>query len=109
MKTGLRSIVVGMFLASVSPLFGAVNNNAKAPLSPLQPARLESGQTVVTQTTALSAQELAKYRELEQVAEEKTKQQSAGAAMDKSTMVIIAVVAVVVIVAASGGGGGGGY
>lgn len=110
MKTGLRSIVVGVCLATVSPVFGAVDNKEEAPQPLATPARLEAGQMIVSQKTVLSAQELEKYRQLEQAAEEKTRQQAAGKEMDTSTMVIIGVLAVVVIVAvASGGGGGGGY
>lgn len=109
MKTGLRSIVVGIFLATVSSAFGAVDNKTETPPPLLQPARLEEGQMIVSQKTVLSAQELEKYRQLEQVAEERTRQQAAGKGMDTSTMVIIGVLAVVVIVAAASGGGGGGY
>lgn len=110
MKTGFRLIVVGAFLATFSSVFGAVGSNDNTAQSLGQPARLEPGQVIVSQQTMLSPAELAKYQKLEQSAEKKTQQQTAGAGMDTSTMVIIGVLVVVVIVAvAAGGGGGGGY
>ena len=100
-------IVVGMFLATFSLGFGAVENNASVPTA--QPTKLESSQVIITQKTALSAKELAKYKQLAQASKEKTQQQAAGAGMDTTTIVIIGVILVVVVVAvASGGGGGGG-
>lgn len=111
MKTGFRSIVVGACLATVSSVFGAVDNSDRAPRPPAQLAKLEPGQVIVSQKTTLSANELAKYQQREQVAEEsKTQKKAAGAGMDTSTIIIIGVlVAVVIVAAASGGGGGGGY
>lgn len=108
MKTGFRSIVVGMFLAAVSSVFGAVENQNQAPQPAAQPAALEERQVIVSEKTALSADELAKYQRLEQATEEKTREQAAGEGMDKTTMIIIGVLAVVVIVAVASGGGGGG-
>lgn len=101
-------IVAGILLATVSSVFGAVDNRDNTPLAAAQPAMLEQGQLIVSQKTALSAKELAKYQQLEQAAKEKTAKQAAGEGMDTSTMVIIGILVVVVIaVAASGGGGGG--
>lgn len=111
MKTGFRSIVVGVFLATVSSVFGAVDSGSSAsePAVPVSPTTRESGQVIVSQKAVLSDQELAKYQRLEEAAKTETKQQAAGEGMDTTTMVIIGVLAVVVIVAvASGGGGGGG-
>ncbi len=107
MKNTLRLIVAGTFLATFSSVFGATESRETVALS--QPARLESGQMIVTQKAGFSPQDLAKYKKRQQVAKEETQQQAAGEGMDKTTMVIIGVLAVVVIVAvASGGGGGGG-
>ena len=100
-------LVVGMFLATFTLGFGAVDNNASVPTA--QPAKLESSQVIVTQKNALSAKELAKYKQLAQASKEKTQKQAAGAGVDTTTMVIIGVVVVIVVVAlASGGGSGGG-
>ncbi len=112
MKTVLRSLVVSALLIAVTPVF-AVANTVAAPLA-VSPTKLASAPTIVSQHTALSAAELAKYQQLEQAAKAETEKQAAGDGMDKSTMIIIGVIAVAVIVAVaagggSGGGGGGGY
>ena len=106
MKTVLRSLVVSAMLISVTPVFASVNTVA-APV-PASPTKLASAPTIVSQHTALSAAELAKYQQLEQAAKAETEKQAAGEGMDKSTMIIIGVIAVVVIVAVAAGGGGGG-
>ena len=103
MKTIIRSLAVGALLLAVTPGFASVN------AIPVASAGLEPAPVIVSQRTALSATELAKYRQREQAAKAKTAKQAAGEGMDKTTMIIVAVIAVVVIVAvASGGGGGGG-
>lgn len=102
MKNVLRSLVVSAMLISVTPVFAAVNT------VPASPAKLASAPTIVSQHTALSAAELAKYQQLEQAAKAETEKPAAGEGMDKSTMIIIGVIAVVVIVAVAAGGGGGG-
>lgn len=112
MKTGFRSIVVGVFLATVSSVFGAVDHGISASVQavPVSPITHESCQVIVSPKAMLSDQELAKYQRLEETAKTEAKQQAAGEGMDTTTMVIIGVLAVVVIVAvASGGGGGGSY
>lgn len=111
MKTGFRSVVVGVFLATVSSVFGAVDSDSSVsgPALPVASIAHESGPVIVSQKAVLSHQELARYQRLEEAAKTETKQQAAGEGMDTTTMVIIGVLAVVVIVAvASGGGGGGG-
>ncbi len=106
MKTVLRSLVVSALLISVTPVFASANTGA-SPLAVSQ-TRLAAAPTIVSQHTALSAAELAKYQQLEQAAKTETEKQAAGEGMDKSTMIIIGVIAVVVIVAMAAGGGGGG-
>lgn len=100
MKTGFRLIVLGACFATVSSVFGAVDNSDRAPLPPAQLAKLEPGQVIVSQKTTLSAHELAKYQQREQVAEEsKTQKKAAGAEMDTSTIIIIGVLVVVAMAA----------
>jgi uncharacterized membrane protein YidH (DUF202 family) len=107
MKTAIRLLAAGMFLAAYSSVHAAVQPSQRVPA--VQPAAMETGQMVVSQKSALSARELAKYKQREQALKEETKRQAAGEGMDTSTMVIIGVLVVVVIVAvASGGGSGGG-
>jgi hypothetical protein len=64
--------------------------------------------TLVTGTTALSAQDLAKYGQQARNSETAARKYAAGAGSDKTVWVVVGVVAVVVIVAAAAGGGGGG-
>lgn len=106
MKNVLRSLVVSAMLISVTPVFAAANTVA-APLAAPQ-TKLVSAPTIVSQHTALSAAELAKYQQLEQAAKADTEKPAAGEGLDKSTWVIIGIVAVVVVVAVAAGGGGGG-
>ncbi|SDR86992.1 hypothetical protein [Opitutus sp. GAS368] len=106
MKTVLRSLVMSALLISVTPVF-ALANTVPAPLAVSQ-TKLASAPTIVSQHTALSAAELAKYQQLEQAAKAETEKQAAGEGLDKSTWIIIGVIAVVVVVAVAAGGGGGG-
>ena len=95
-------------LISVTPAFALVNaNSEETPLVVLQ-SKPAAVPTIVSQHTALSAAELAKYQQLEQATKAETGKKAAGEGMDKSTMIIIGVIAVVVIVAVAAGGGGGG-
>src|SRR5690348_15475719 len=61
MKTVLRFFVASALLAAVTPVFASSNSTA-APLA-ASPIQSVSSPTIVSQTKALSAAELAKYQQ----------------------------------------------
>ncbi len=108
MKTVFRTIVSWLLFAAAVPAFASADSTPVAPAVEASPAR--SGPQITGDPASVSADELARYEQLEQALESEAADKKAGAAMDKSTVIVLVVLAVVVIaVAAGSGGGGGGY
>jgi hypothetical protein len=111
MKRVINLVATVAFIVAISNTTAPNSHAAQQTPPAYQPANSNlSAPTVVASRTALSAEDLTKYRQIAGESRASADAQKAGAANDKTVWVIVGIVAVVVIVAAaSGGSGGGGY